>query len=131
MDKEQTPAQYLADLCCRRKGKKENIPTPPNYWNMPEWKVEYKRKILDANKFLKVYPFEVLTAVLLSKKFNWVYSLYYPGLKQPLEEENARYERRLIMQEQREKVKRPEEVQNAGAAPTILDDKKSLRSRLD
>lgn len=132
MSKEQTPSQFIADLLCKREGKKCNIPTPPSYWNMPEWKVKYKRRILEANKFLKVYPFEVITTVLLSKKFDWVYSLHYPGLIQPLDEENGRYQRKQIMIEKREEKKAErEEVVSTGLAPVILEEGKSLRSRLD
>lgn len=132
--KEQTPAQFIADLLCRREGKKRNIPTPPDYWRMEEWKLKYKKHILQANTFLKIYPFEVITAVLLDKKFDWVYSLYYPGLKQPLAEENGRYERKLAMKEERERVKSAkteERVDSTGEAPTILGGTTSLRNRLD
>jgi hypothetical protein len=131
-NKEQTPAQFIADLLCRRKGKKENLPTPPGYWSQPEWKIEYKRNILSANKFLKIYPFEVITKVLLSKKFDWVYSLYFPGLKQPLEEENSRYERGLAIQQEREQRKeKVEEVFIQDQAPVIFGKNNSLKSRLD
>lgn len=132
MAKEQTEAQFLADLLCRRKGKKENLPLPNNYWNLPEWKVEYKRNILAANKFLKVYPFEVIKTVLTSKKFEWVYSLHFPGLKQPLIEENSRYERSLIIKQEQEKNRQERvDIESTGKAPEIIGDKVSLRSRLD
>jgi hypothetical protein len=132
--KEQTPAQFIADLLCKRKGKKENIPTPPGYWSMPEWKVEYKKQILSANKFLKIYPLEVIAAVLNDKKHNWVYSLYFPSLKQALEVEMEKYSRAQVREEHlREKEKTKVEIIQTENAPTILDNssKQSLHSLLD
>lgn len=132
MSKEQTPAQFLADMLCKRKGKKENIPTPLGYWSMPEWKIEYKKQILAANKFLKIYPLEVITKVLNDKKYSWVYSLYYPGLKQPLEVEMEKYSRQQIREEYiKEKEKSKEIIECNNTAPTIINDKKSLKHKLD
>ena len=132
--KEQTSAQFIADLLCKRKGKKENIPTPPGYWSMPEWKVEYKKQILSANKFLKVYPLEVIVAVLNDKKLNWVYSLYCPSLKQALEVEMERYSRSIVREEhlrEKEELSKINSFESTESAPIILEDKISLRNRLD
>ncbi len=117
---------------CKRKGKKENIPTPPGYWSMPEWKIFFKQQILAANKLMKIYPFEVLVAAVNNKKTNWIYSLHYPGLKQILLEENSRYERSQKREErQREKMSKREEVVQTNNAPVIFEDEDSLRNRLD
>lgn len=133
--KEQTPAQFLADMLCKRKGKKENIPTPLGYWSMPEWKIEYKKQILAANKFLKIYPLEVITKVLNDKKYSWVYSLYYPNLKQALEVEMERHLRGLEREEhlrQKEKTTEKTVFLSTESAPIILDNNsKSLYSKLD
>lgn len=123
---------FLADIMCKRKGKKENIPTPPGYWSMPEWKIFFKQQILAANKLMKIYPFEVLVAAVNNKKTNWIYSLHYPGLKQILLEENSRYERSQKREEQqREKMSKREEVVQTNNAPVIFEDEDSLRNRLD
>ncbi len=123
---------FLADIMCKRKGKKENIPTPPGYWNMPEWKVFFKQQILAANKLMKIYPFEVVSAAINNKKTNWIYSLHYPGLKQILLEENSRYERKLKRDIQnQEKMSKREEIVQTDTAPVIFDDENSLRNRLD
>jgi len=132
MEKEQTNAQFIADLLCKREGKKVNLPTPPGYWNQPEWKLKYKRRILEANKFLKIYPFEVIVNTLNSKKYNWVYSLHFPGLVQAFEEENARYERKEVIRSNAEEKKKEQPIiQSTDTAPIISTNKTSLRNRLD
>ena len=123
---------YLADIMCKRKGKKENKPTPPGYWNSDEWQLYFKQQILGANRLLKVYPFEVIISVLNSKKANWVFSLYYPGLNQLLADENHKYERKLKREEIiKAKMEQREETKQTEKAPEILSDQKSLRNRLD
>ncbi len=133
--KEQTPAQFIADLLCKRMGKKKDIPTPPGYWSMPEWKVEYKKKILEANKFLKVYPLTVIIAVLNDKKLTWVYSLYSPAIKQPLEFEMEKHLRGIVREEhlkEKERIAAQTEFVNTESAPIILESgEKSLKNRLD
>lgn len=132
MSEQQRPAAHLADIMCLRRGKKEGIPTPPKYWSLPEWKSYYKHQILAANRLLKIYPFEVIVAAINNKKCNWIYSLFYPGLNQVLEEENARYERRLKIEEHnlKKEIER-EEIKEITSAPQILQNNSSLRHRLD
>jgi len=117
---------------CKRRGKKENIPTPPSYWSMPDWKSYYKHQILAANRLLKIYPFEVIVNAVNNKKCTWIYSLFYPGLNQILIEENARFERKEKRAEViAEKMSTREDTKQADTAPEILNDHSSLRSRLD
>ncbi len=125
---------FLAKLMCERQGKAKKIPLGVAYWNTKDWKLEFKKQILAANKLLKIYPFSVICLAVNNKKMSWVYSLNYPGLKQILEEELNRYERKLVIEAKREehKAKTEEfEIVQTEQAPTILDEKKSLKSRLD
>lgn len=124
---------YLADIMCKRQGKKKGIPTPEGYWNLPDWKLEYRTQILAANRLLKIYPFDVVLAAVNNKKMSWVYSLHYPGLKQVLTEELGRYERKLKREENiKEKLVNREETIQSNTAPLILEDnRETLRNKLD
>lgn len=125
---------FLAKLMCERQGKAKKKPLGVAYWNTDEWKLEFKKQLFAANKLLKIYPFEVITAAVNGKKMSWVYSLNYPGLKQVLEEENFKYERKQVIEQKlnEEKAKtKVDEFVHTESAPVILNDKKSLKSRLD
>lgn len=134
MDKPENEREdvFLARLMCERKGKKDNIPLGIAYWNRPEWKMFFKQQILAANSLLKIYPFQVVIAAVNNKKVNWTYSLRAPQLKQILIEENAKYERKLVIEEKRiERDEKREEIIQSETAPVIMEEAKSLRSRLD
>jgi hypothetical protein len=131
-EKEERYDILLAKLMCERKGKKENIPLGVQYWNRPEWKLFFKNQILAANTLLKLYPFEVVHSAITSKKAAWMYSLRSPQLKQILIDEFAKYERKEKIEEiRKEKESKKEVIIQNEIAPVILDNSKSLKSRLD
>ena len=126
------PDVFLAKMMCERKGKKENIPLGMAFWQRTEWKMFFKQQILAANSLLKVYPFEVINAAINHKKMLWAYSLRSPQLKEYLTAEFAKYERKIVIEEKRKEheLTKPEIIQT-DTAPIILEDKSSLRNRLD
>lgn len=129
---EEQPAVYLAKLMCERKAKKEKIPISPGYWNDKDWQKFFKEQIIAANALLKIYPFEVISASVKTKKMDWVYSLRYPGLKQVLIDENAKYEKKIEFARKKEENSKPKaEIIQTEQAPIIVNDKKSLGNRLD
>lgn len=129
------PGPFLADVMCQRYAKANNIPIGVKYWNNAEWKIRYKKEILAAARLLKIYPFEVICSAINNKKISWVYTLYFPGLKQVLEEEFAKYERNRMIEEKRlEKEKSSQDEvkrESKEEAPTILGQSKSLKNFLD
>ena len=77
---ETKPAQFLAELVCLRYGKKKHLPTPPRFWNLPEWRKLYGRQIQLAHGLLKLFSFESILSALASPEASWVFSLSFPGL---------------------------------------------------
>jgi hypothetical protein len=130
---EESPSIYLAKVMCERKAKSEKTYLPPQYWNSPEWKILFKRQIIAANSLLKIYPLDVIKAAIFHKKNTWIWSLTSPALKQPLLEEMAKYEKRIIKDEHITlKLKKKEESIQIEQPPVILEDKViSMRNRLD
>lgn len=74
------PAQFLAELVCLREGRKKGKSTPPNFWNLPEWKKTYSRQVSLANGLLKLFNFESILLALNDRAGNWIFSLSFPGL---------------------------------------------------
>lgn len=64
---------YLAELSVTRKNKGKSLPI--KFWNLPEYKREYKLAIQSAHSILKIFSIEVILAALNSKEGNWIYSL--------------------------------------------------------
>ncbi len=125
--------RYLADIMCKRKSKKDGIPLPLAYWNITfpfNWKLFYRQQLMAANSLLKIYPFSVITATISNKKVDWCYSLRFPGLKQILEEEQSKYERKKLIEESKPK-KVEVHVESTEQAPMIMETGKSLKSKLD
>jgi len=132
MAKDRTEAQTLADFLCKRKGQVQKIPTPDGYWNSQEWKEEYKKNIIAANSFLKLYSYTVIMNVLNSKAFKNIYSLRFPGLMKALEEEEGKLKRQQAMEEfKMAKVEKKEVDNTPVSAPKISNKNKSLKNRLD
>jgi len=75
-----SPAQYIAELVCARKGKKQNIPMIDKFWQQPEWKTYYQRQIGLAHGLLKLFDAESIIIALNSKDGNWIFSLGTPKL---------------------------------------------------
>lgn len=122
----------LADIMCKRYGKKKGLETPEKYWSLPVWKVFFKEQVLAANRLLKIYPFEVILSTVNNERVKWCFTLYYHGLKQILVEEMHKYEVRLKKEKVAvEKFIKREEVKEITSAPEILSERETLRNRLD
>lgn len=78
------PSQYLAEYVCRREANKKKINLPEKFWNLPEWKVKYKKAIIAANKLLKIYDIKAILYAL--EKVKWCYSLHLSSIKDFAEE---------------------------------------------
>ena len=76
-----------------RQAAKKGLELPDKFWSTQEWKLEYKRQIVKANTFLKVYNADVVVATLLSHKNTWVNSLYLGKLSELIDEVQLRLDR--------------------------------------
>lgn len=67
-------AAYLAEMMVRRKYRKtKNIELVDCFWNLPAYKKEFQLQIIQANKLLAAYPFELLNE--LFEENTWIFSL--------------------------------------------------------
>ena len=78
-------AQFITELVMSRQAAKKGKDLPDKFWNMTDWKLEYKKQIVKANTFLKVYDPEVIIATLLSHNNKWINSLWLPSLSELIE----------------------------------------------
>lgn len=84
-DKKITAAQYIAEVCCERKAKKEGKKLPQNFWNLSEWKVFFLRQHTLANKLLKMYGEAATIQGIGRKEVKWAYSLNLPAIAKAIE----------------------------------------------
>lgn len=74
-----TAAQYVVEMCCEKKAKKEKKDLPTQFWQLPEWQKFYKSQVNSANKLIKTYGELAVIAALKDKRSSWMYSLRCPG----------------------------------------------------
>lgn len=86
-------AQFITELVISRQADKKKEDLPDKFWNMPEWKLEYKRQIVKANVFLKVYDADIVIATLLSHNNRWINSLWLPSLCELIEKQQIIFDR--------------------------------------
>lgn len=78
-------AQFITELIMVRQAVKKKKDLPDKFWNMPEWRLEYKRQIVKANTFLKVYDSDIIISTLLNHNNKWINSLWLPSLGELIE----------------------------------------------
>lgn len=83
--RETSAAQFITELVMIRQAAKKGKDLPDKFWNMKEWKLEYKKQIVKANTFLKVYDAKVIVSTLFHHKNKWINSLWLPSLSELIE----------------------------------------------
>lgn len=73
-------AQYIAELICERKAKKQKKDLHYRFWLSEEWEKEYKGQIAAAHKLLKKYDAAAIIEALNSIQGIKIYSLRAPHL---------------------------------------------------
>lgn len=73
-------AQYIAELICERKAKKQKKDLHYRFWLSDEWEKEYKGQIAAAHKLLKKYDAATIVEALNSTHGIKIYSLRAPHL---------------------------------------------------
>lgn len=74
-------AQYIAELICERKAKKQKKDLHYRFWLSKEWEKEYKGQIAAAHKLLKKYDPATIVEALNSSQGIKIYSLRAPYLE--------------------------------------------------
>lgn len=82
--REITQAQYITELVCSRRYKKEEgVEAKAGFWATSEkWTDVYRQQITRANALLRMYDYFVIIRVL--ERESWMYSLYTKKLNADL-----------------------------------------------
>lgn len=73
-------AQYITELICEHKAKKDKLDLHFKFWIKPEWEKYYKNQIGSAHKLLKKYSAKAIIRALQDNKTTNIYSLRAPHL---------------------------------------------------
>lgn len=122
--KEVTAAQYITELICENKAKKDRKDLHYRFWTNKEWASYYRNQIATANKLVEKYNEQAIVRALKTKKAEKIYSLRAPHLIAIIEEEAAKLENtnKTLSQEYKR-----ESVQNYGSP---IKSNKSIISKL-
>lgn len=78
--KEITAAQYITEIICENKAKKNNKDLHYKFWTTKEWSAYYRDQIATANKLVKKYNESAIIRALKSREAQNIYSLRAPHL---------------------------------------------------
>lgn len=75
-------AQYITELICENKAKKDNEDLHYRFWVSKKWESFYRNQIASAHKLLKQYKAKAIISAIKSYKAKNTYSLRAPFLLQ-------------------------------------------------
>lgn len=75
-----SPAQYITELVCENKAKKDKLDLHYRFWTTKIWAKYYKDQIASAYKLIKKYPIKAIVSALRSHEGQKIYSLRAPFL---------------------------------------------------
>lgn len=73
-------AQYITELICENKAKKDKLDLHYRFWTTKSWSTFYRNQIASANKLVKKYDPKAIIAALKHKDAEKIYSLRAPHL---------------------------------------------------
>jgi hypothetical protein len=73
-------AQYITELICENKAKKDRLDLHYRFWTTKSWEKYYKDQIASANKLIKKYTAKAIILALRSHEGQKIYSLRAPFL---------------------------------------------------
>lgn len=82
-----TASQYITEIICENKAKKEGKDLHFRFWSNKEWSAYYRNQIATANKLVAKYPEKAIINALKNKKAEKIYSLRAPHLIAIIEQE--------------------------------------------
>lgn len=85
-------AQYITELICENKAKKDKLDLHYRFWTNKTWEVYYRNQIASAHKLLKKYNAKSVIKALRSKPAEKIYSLRAPHLIPIIEQEQKNLE---------------------------------------
>jgi hypothetical protein len=88
-NKSVSAAQYITELICENKAKKDKTDLHFRFWTSKKWEMYYKNQISSAHKLLKKYEAKSIIKALRSKAAEKIYSLRAPHLIPIIEQEQS------------------------------------------
>ena len=79
-------AQYITELICENKAKKDNTDLHYRFWVTKKWAMYYRNQIASANKLLGKYEAKAIINALRDSRASRIYSLRAPHLPPIIEE---------------------------------------------
>jgi ABC-type Fe3+ transport system substrate-binding protein len=79
-NKEVSAAQYITEIICEQKAKKDKVDLHYKFWTNKKWSLFYRNQIGSANKLLQTYSAKAIIKALLSKEGQKIFSLRAPHL---------------------------------------------------
>lgn len=73
-------AQYITELICENKAKKDKLDLHYRFWTTKSWEKYYRDQIASANKLIKKYTAKAIISALRSHEGRKIYSLRAPFL---------------------------------------------------
>ena len=89
-NKEVSPAQYITEMICENKARKDKKDLHFRFWVNREWAAYYRNQIATANKLVKTYSDVAIVRALKNPKAANIYSLRAPHLIDIIEQEEAK-----------------------------------------
>lgn len=89
-DKLVSPAQYITELICENKAKKDKKDLHYRFWLTKEWEMYFRNQIATAHKLLKKYGDVAIVRALKDPRSSKIYSLRAPHLIPIIEEEQVK-----------------------------------------
>jgi hypothetical protein len=82
-------AQYITELICENKAKKDGKDLHYRFWVNKEWSKYYRDQIATANKLLKNYSEQAVIKAIKSRDAQKIFSLRAPHLIPMIEQEQS------------------------------------------
>lgn len=84
-------AQYITELICENKARKDGVDLHYRFWNHPKWAKFFRNQIASAHKLLKKYDIIPIIKSLKSEKGQRIFSLRAPHLPEIIDKEVVKY----------------------------------------
>lgn len=82
-----TAAQYITEIICENKARKDKKDLHFKFWTNKEWSAYYRNQIATANQLVLKYNEQAIVRALKSKEAEKIYSLRAPHLIPIIEKE--------------------------------------------
>lgn len=87
-----TAAQYITELICEKKARKDGGDLPQEFWKQDKWASYFRQQIVSANGLLRIYDAQAIIRALKSNASFSIFSLRAPHLDDIIKKEQAALE---------------------------------------